>query len=494
MTVSDSGFVFWVLFTVTLIGSLVMLAMEDTEGAGTPIWEPDLGGIDETPLGATYNVPFAARGPNNIVYRVWQDDDYAIKVSYTDNNASSWAVSTVIDSAWKGHTSVGIGGIVVMANNTTCVHFTTVDADDTYNTYLAFRWNWAGAWDVREVYGSDSEGMSFPKMAINQTHIALLYVTGGNTIRFKTYNMATDTFSSIPSETPEMWVAAWSNAGDYDITVNQSGYFIIASESWSGSSYRYYIRDLDKVHAVIYADTAAAVSEVYCVNLMCRSDDTLVIGHTMFWNGGLRYGIQVMNQSAPWGVFTKVLLNWETGYELDVMSLGSCIDDDDFITFYWANDTGGGGATYISKMTQLGDASEEEWESAIQDAVYDYGTDDDAWYASSWYDGRYPIVGGYSVNIPASGWMGHHIYMNEVGTPDDYAFALYWSVTFNWYDWGPGGPGGPGDDDDEPDPGIEWNINPDAFIGLLWLIFITLCVCVALIDKVQEISTKRRGG
>ena len=45
----------------------------------------------------------------------------------------------------------------------------------------------------------------------------------------------------------------------------------------------------------------------------------------------------------------------------------------------------------------------------------------------------------------------------------------------------------------EPE-GEDWNINPDTFIGLLWVIFITLCVCVALIDKVQEISTKRRGG
>lgn len=490
MTVSDSGFVFWIIFTVTLVGSLVMFILEDAEGAGTPIWEPDEYKIDENPLGAVYNVPMAARGPNNIVYRVWQDDDFAIVVSYTDDNGSTWPwpASQVIASSFEGMTSSAIGGIVVLANNTTCVYFSTVDGEDDYNLYVAFRWEWAGAWDIREIYGG-ATALAFLKMALNETHLLFMCVSGGNTLRWKTYELATGTFD--PLGVPEVWIASWNNAYDYDITVNMSGKFIIASESWSGSQYRYYIRDLDLDHAVIYLNTGATVYEIYCVNLMCRSDDTLVIGYTWFYNGQSSYAIAVWNQTAPWAGFTGVSVNYMgiAGPGLDVYSLGSNIDDDDRIYFYWANDTLTGGDVYISKMRGEGGYTEAQWEAAIVDQVYDYGTHDDEWYAASWYDGRYPIVGGYSVNIPNGGWMGQHIWRDEQGDPDDYAFALYWNASFHWYDWEPGlggpGPGPSGDGGDD-----YFDNFTTAMVGNLWVFFVLVALVATVLRETWTLTKK----
>lgn len=467
-----------IIFFVAATIIWAIMTATDAEGAGTPIWQPVEYNIDENPLGAGAS-DNAARGPNNIVYRAWQDDDWSIKVSYTENNGSSWSTSTVINSAWEGHTSVGLGGIVILANNTTCVHFITEDADDAYNSYLAFRWNWSGAWDLREVYGSESTGMAYPKMALNETHILLMYCVGGNTLRFKTYELATDTFSTGPVTLPTVWIGTWTNAFDYDITVNLSGKFIIASETWSGVSYRYYVRDLDLDHVVVYADTEATIWEVYRVNLMCRSDDTLVIGCTFYYSAGPSYGLHVLHQSIPWGAFSLVNVNAANDYVLDVGSLGSCIDDDDRITLYWANDTGGGGGTYVSMVTGEGDYTEEEWEEAVVDAVYDYGTDDDAWNALGWYDGRYPIVGGYSVNIPNGGWMGQHIWTDEQGSPDDYAFALYWNASFHWYDWsedpGPGPNGNGYDDTTTTESPIDM-----SQVGELWVLLAITAVLVGL--------------
>lgn len=490
---NDSSFVFWYIFVITLIGSMLMLALEDVDGAGTPIWEPDGYMIDEVPING-WNVPHAARGPNNIIYRVWQDDDYAIRVSYTANNGSSWVVSTVIASTFEGMTSASIGGIVILANNTTCVYFTTYQGEDDYNSYVAFRWNWAGfSWEIREIYGGGAAVTGYPKMALNGTHLLFMSLSGTNTLRGKTYNLATDTFSTGPGTTPSVWDPSDGNSYDYDITVNMSGKFIIAAETWSGSTYRYYIRDYDKDHAAIYANTDMAVSEVYAVNLMCRSDDTLVIGHTVYWYGMGYWGLQVMRQATPWGGFSRVMVNWADDYELFLPSLGSCIDDDDFITFYWANDTGGGGATYISKMTGEGEYTEAQWEAAIVDGVYDYGTDDDEWYASSWYDGRYPLVGGYSVNIPNAGWMGHHIWMDEVGSPDDYAFALYWNATFHWYDWEP--PEEP--EEPEGDPGRFMDFpapSLDTLVAGLWWIFMVMAMMIAVLDVIMTVRKKASDG
>ena len=493
--VSDSGFTFWALFVVTFIGSLVMLAMEEAEGAGYPYMEPFEEVIDEDPNTNGYNSAWAARGPNNIIYRVWPGNNYAIRVSYapSDDRSEPWDVTTVITSAFEGMTSSSIGGIVVLANNTTCVYFRTVGGEDTCNLYVAFRWAWEGAWDIREIYGGGTV-FGFLKMALNGTHLLFMSIATGNTLCWKTYELATDTFSSIPSTTPEIWDASWSHAWDYDITVNMSGKFIIASESWSGSSYRYYVRDLDKDHAVVYVDTQHSISEVYCVNLMCRSDDTLVFGFTWYASGQVRYGLMVMYQSVPWGGVTRTYVNWgEAGeLEIDVYSLGSCIDDDDFVTFYWANDTGSGDPTYISKMTGEGDATEAEWEGAIIDRVYDYGTDDDSWYVQGWYDGRYPIVGGYSVNLPASGWMGHHIYRNEVGDPDDYEFALYWNATFNDYDWEEGGGGGGYAPDWAGEDGGPWQIGL-IYNADLWTMFIVTATFVGLVTAYRKYADQYTG-
>ena len=470
-----------IFFVAATIAWAIFMGAEDAEGAGTPIWEPDEYMIDETPLASSRNVPFAARGPNNIVYRVWQDDDYAIKVSYTQNNGSSWSDSLVISSSFEGMTSSSIGGIVVLANNTTCVYFLTIDGEDDNNQYVAFRWNWAGAWDIRKIYGGTT-AYGYPKMALNGTHLLFMSVYGGNTLAWKTYDLEADTFSTIPATTPEIWVGSWNNANDYDITVNMSGKFIIASESWSGTSYRYYIRDLDKDHAVLYGDTGATVWEVYTVNLMCRSNDTLVIGLMGYHGGQTTYFMQVMNQVTPWGGFSVVHVNnlGAAGPGMDVDSLGSNIDDDNRIYFYWANDTLGGGDVYISKMRGEGGYTEEEWEEAIVDRVYDYGTDDDAWYASSWYDGRYPIVGGYSVNIPNVGWMGHHIWRDEQGAPDDYAFALYWNASFHWYDWSPPGNGGGGDDDEYDDTTTTVSPIDMTQMGELWILLAGTAMFVSL--------------
>jgi hypothetical protein len=494
---SDSGFVFWSLFVVTLIGTLVMLALEDAEGAGTPHWEPDGDVIDEIPTGGYAN-PHAARGPDNIVRRVFQDHDYALKVAYTDDNGSSWSYSTVIDAAWKGHTNSIIGGIVVLANNTTIVHFIADNADDNYNSYVACRWNWSGSWDIIKVYGRSSTALGYPQMAVNETTVLLTYVTGGNTVRYKTFDPTDSTVTPVAGTLPTQWVGAFTYSYDYDVTVNQSGYFIICMKTWSGSVYRFYVRDLDLTHAVVYASAASGVWQMYGVSVMCTSDDTFVIGAGLYWAGGSQEGVVVFHEPTQWSGFIRrdIGLNGQLDV-YDWFSVGSCIDDDDDVTFYWANDTGGGGDVHISKMTAAYTASEATWEANIVNAVYDYGTDDDSWYHTDWYDGKYPVVGGYSVNIPDNGWMGHHTYKDEQGSPDDYSFALYWNATFHWYDWSPpAGPGpgpGPGPDEPTPDPGIDWNINPDQFIGLLWLIFIALCAFIALADKVHEISKRRRG-
>lgn len=494
MTTSDSGFVFWMLFTVTLIGGLVMAAQDDAEGAGYPYMEPFEEVIDEDPQTNGYNSAWAARGPNNIIYRVWPGNNYAIRVSYapSDHRSEPWDVTTVISSAFEGMTSSSIGGIVVLANNTTCVYFRTVGGEDTCNHYVAFRWAWEGAWDIREIYGG-SNVFAYLKMALNGTHLLFMSVSGGNTLRWKTYELATDTFSTAPDNAPETWVGAWNNANDYDITVNMSGKFIIASESWSGSSYRYYVRDLDLDHVVVYADTQHNLAEIYCINLMCRSDDTLVFGFTWYYHGQTSYGLETMYQTVPWGGVTRVIWNYMgiAGPGLDVYSLGSNIDEDDRIYFYWANDTLTGGDTYISKVRGEGDYTTEEWDAAIADRVYDYGTDDDSWYVQGWYDGRYPIVGGYSVNHPIVGWIGHHIYRDEVGDPDDYEFALMWNATFNDYDWeeGPGGPGDGGGPSGAEGDDLFPNFTAEA-LRSLWVFFILLALIATVLRETWTLTKK----
>lgn len=460
---------------VTVIGAIFMGA-GDAEGARTPIWAPVEYMIDESPTGGMM-ADGAARGPNNIVYRAWQDDDYSIKVSYTDNNGSSWSVSTVINSAWRGHTYVALGGIAVLANNTTMVHFITEDADDNYNSYVACRWNWEGSWDIIEIYGHATTGMSRPKMTVNETCVLLTYYNNLE-VRYKHFWPSNSDVIPLPNILPEDWLpAAEGNIEDYDVTVNQSGYFIITGKTWSGSNYRYYTRDLNGTHAVVYATEPTGLVKPYGVQLVCTSEDTFAIGCT--WD---RLGTSLIlhfYETTQWGGFISRYINAQT-MDIDSQSLGSCIDDDDRLTYYWANDTDEGGGTYISKTTALINATEETWEGNIVDAVYDYGTDDDEWWEFGWYNGKYPVVGGYSVNIPNAGWMGQHIWKDEVGSPDDYAFALYWEASFHWYDWGP--PDGPGPDDDDDYDDTTTTVSPIdmTLMGELWVLLAGTAMFVSL--------------
>ena len=480
----------WTLLIATVVGGIIMAEMDDAEGAGTPIWVPEEYMIDEDPTSAKGSVG-AARGPNNFLYRVWQDDDYAIVVSWTENNGSSWTDSVVINSVWKAHTFVSLGGICVLANNTTLVHFTALNADDAYNSYIACRWEWAGAWDIITVYGGAASGGSAPKMAVNETHVLMTYFLANN-IAYKVFDPSDSTVDPIAEDLPTMWFeAADTNSYNYAITVNQTGIFIIARNTWGGTFYRYYTRDLYGEHAAIYIQEPWGLYQMYGAQLVCNSDDLLALGAIML--GGGNYWIVHFYETTPWGAFSYRVINSNSA-DKDVYSLGVSLSVNDYLTYYFANGTGSGEQVEVSKTTALIDSSEETWEVGIIDAVYDYGTDTDGWYSHGWYNGKYPVVGGYSVNIPQTGWMGGHIWMDEVGTPDDYAFALYWNATFYWYDVEEEEEEEEEDDEEGPDPGIDWNINPDVFIGLLWMIFITLCVSIALMDKVQEISGRRKGG
>jgi hypothetical protein len=486
---SESTYAFWFLFVITLVGSLVMLALDDAEGAGTPHWEPDAN-IDEVPLSG-YAGGWAARGPDNIVRRVYQTDDYGINVSYTDNNGSTWSDLVVIDSAWKGHTGVFLGGIVVLANNTTIVHFTATGADDNYNAYVACRWNWSGTWDIVRIYGHATTDLAYPKMAVNETTVVLLYVTSSNTIRYKTFDPTDSSFDPVVGSVPNVWVASWTYAYDYDVTVNQTGSIIICSKSWSGSVYRYYVRDLDLEQSPIYAAMSSGVIIPYGVSITCTSDDLFVVVSSQYYSATGFAGIKYWKELTLWGGFQTVSIDYRNDRYIDLYSVGTCIDDNDRVTIYWANETGAGEVAEISKTTADHLADEATWEAAIVPYVYDYGDNDDVWYSSTWYDGAFPKVGGYSVNIPDAGWMGHHTFRDEPSAPNEYRFALYWNATFHWYDWSPPSGPGPGPEPEPeptPDPGIDWSINVDDFLGPLWLFFIILCVFIAVVSKVHDIT------
>jgi hypothetical protein len=491
-TVNDSSFTFWVIFVVTLVGSLVMLAMEDAEGAGVPYWEPEEYLIDENPLGS-YHSSNVARGPDNIVRRLWQDDDYALMVSWTANNGSTWTVSEIVGPAWLGHTSLAMGGIVVLANNTTIAHFTTLNADDVYNSYVACRWNWTGPWDIIEIYGSAVNGVGYPKMAVNETCVLLTYYMT-NAIRYKRFYPSNSAVFPTAAFLPLSWFpAADSNQYDYDVTVNQTGYFIIASKTWSGVSYRYYIRDLNGTHAVVYAALWSSVMSSSSMTIMSTSDDGFCLVMAIQYYGMNYYGIAVFHTHTPWGGFQYELIQYANNYVMDIDSVGTCIDSTDNVAIYWANDTGAGGGTYISKTRSHYQDDEVDWESKTVDGVYDYGTDDDLWRSTGWYDGKYPVVGGYSVNIPIAGWMGEHIWKDEVGTPDDYGFALYWNASFHMYDWepeepGPGGPGPGGGPDSVEDLFTNWD---DELLGSLWILFALIALAATAIRETWTIT--RRG-
>lgn len=457
----------WAVFTVAM----------DAEGAGTPIWEPFDHEIDEDPVSNFGGGGVAARGPNNVIYRVWQDHDYALYISYTSDNGTTWPSIQIIDSAWKGHTDLGLGGIVILANNTTLVHFTTSDADDTYNSYLACRWDWSGSWEIIKVYGGIMD-MTRPKMAVNETTVLLWYIYDTDTPKHKTFDPITKVVEPDEGSPPATWIATFNGGPeDYDITVNQSGYFILCHRSWSGSTYQFHIRDFELTHDAIYATVGGSTKVPYGVTIACTSDDLFVVGTVVIYAGINYYGLMIWHGDTPWGVMPGESVQYVDTREVDKYSMGSCINDDDLITFYWANDTGGGGDTYISKMTGYIDFDDEEWEAAIVNGVYDYGTDDDEWFATTWYDCKYPIVEGYSVNIPNAGWMGHHTWKNEVGSPDDYAFALYWNASFHWYDWSP--PDGPRGDDYDDTTTTESPIDMTQ-VGELWVLLAVTAALVCL--------------
>jgi hypothetical protein len=475
-----------------------MAAMDEAEGAGTPMWEPEIGYVDEI-VAAGYHNGYVCRGPDNIVRRVMQGDDYSLYVAYTSNNGSSWSTTEVIGSSWKAHTDVDIGGIVTHSNNTTYVFFWTADADDAYNWYLAARFNWTGSWYIKEIYGSPATSVTSPRMAINETHILMMGASPSNSLRWKTYNLATGALNNPPTNLPTLWVGAWTYANDYDITVNRSGDFIIASKSWSGSEYRMYIRDLELNHLPIYAGALGGVIATYGVEIAVLSDDTFVCGWAAWYNA-FQYFMPVHYfQNTPWGGFTKRNIGWVDLPPGDLYSVGQCINANDKVTYYWANDTGAGGGVEISKTTCDYDAAEATWEANIVAAVYDYGTDDDAWYAYEWYDNIYPNVTGHEVNVPLTGWFGGHLWKNELGSPDDYAHAFYWNGSLYWFNWAPAGPGpgpgpggGGGGDDWAGDDGEPWAISPSD-ISDLWKLFIVTAMSVGVFTAFRQYLQRVRG-
>jgi len=463
--------------------ALWFVGSDGAEGAGTPIWEPD------DPI--TYNAAQtraagSARGPNNVIYRAYiATTGMSLNVSFTDDNGSSWSDSEVIDTAWKGHTTLVLGGIVVMTNNTTLVHFVANGADDAYNSYIACRWNWSGDWDVIKVYGSAATGMSYPKMAINETKVLLTYYTA-STIRYKIFDPSDSSVDPPAINLPSAWLpAADSNIANYGITVNQSGLFIIAGQTWSGSVYRYYVRDLYGEHAPIYANLWSGVLSTYSVTIMSTSDDCFSLTCVVHYPGLGYIGLMVFHGVAPWSLSLYETPNYASGYLLDYNSLVGSIDVDDYVTMYWADDTGPGGDVHIAKMTAHFQADESTWESAYQIEIYDYGTDDDLWVRHDYYNGKYPVVDGHSVNVPLDGWMGGHVYKDELGSPDDYTFALYWNATFYWYNWT-----APEEPEPDPDPGDD-NATADSF-GVWWdTSCITSTIIIFLVVVVMAMILRR---
>lgn len=381
----------------------------------------------------------AARGPNNVVYQAYVTDDYGINISYTSDNGSSWNDSVVISDTWLEHTLVLLGGIVVLANNTTLVHFYSEGADNPYDSYLAIRWKWSGAWDIRTIYSSDVTGANVPKMAVNDTEIILLTYWINAALRIKTFNMSTLTVNPAESILPTIWISGNNQAHMYAISVNTTGKFIICAKDWTGSFYRYTFQDFEKDHVVIYFTMWAGVMVPEQQSFQITSDGYFVLGFSL--NYLTNYGHYNAYQSTEWGALTYVKIRYNTVATDYRYSVGSIIDTSDRVTYYWANDTGGGGGVDITKATEDYDASEAEWNTAITAGVYDYGTNDDAWSSGGWYSCRYPIVDGYSVNVPITGWMGLHIQRDEKGDPDDYYSRLYWNATFQWYDWPTNGNG-----------------------------------------------------
>jgi len=467
-------FAFSIVFLMLWIGSDEGLA------AGTPIWEPE----EEINYNAMQSsAKWSARGPNNIVYRAYIEANMALNVSFTSDNGTTWNDTQIIDAAWKSHTNLIIGGLCVMANNTTLVHFIANGADDLYNSYIACRWNWSGDWDIIKIFGSGSTGMAYPKMAINETKVLLTYFTA-NHIRTKVFDPSDSSVVPIAPTLPSSWFpAADSNGYNYDICVNQSGLFIIATMGWSGANYRYYVRDLEGVHGAVYATEPWGLYKPYGVNLVCTSDDLFALGAIMATGGN--FWILHQYEVTQWGGFAYTIIDSQTD-DKDYYGLGHSIDVNDYLTYYYSDATGTGEDVYISKTRALIDASEATWESNIIHGVYDYGTDNDAWRATGWYCEKYPVVQGQSVNIPLTGYMGEHTYKNELGTPDDYSFALYWNATFYWYDWSV----------PDPDPDPETPTNETVSDWLWWgdaaCISSAMILCVILLVAVIFIQMTTR--
>lgn len=372
--------------------------------------------------------PHTTRGPNNGLYYVFiQPDGLGLSVDFSSNSGGSWTEYEIVDAAWKGHSYIQIGGVQVSSNSTCVVYFNTLDADSTYDSYLAVRWGWSGSWVITNIWSSVTYSMSFPKMAINDTDMILLTCFYNGALRYKTYDLDTDTVDPLIS--PILWLSE-TNAWDYGITVNVSGKFILSAKTWSGSFMRYYTRDLEKIHATIYLQMWSSVIIPWMVGFECTDDDLFVIG--IAFNHLTAYSLQHYYQSTPWSGFIRIPVmpigaTTKFGY---YTGCSMSVTQGDTVYYYVHYDTDVGGDGDIDMFHAQYDSVEGVWQGS-QETIYSATSQDDVIYGTGFYTGLFPYIDGKYANLPISGWCRAMVWRDEQGATDDYYSQIQWNCTWD---------------------------------------------------------------
>ena len=553
MTVSDIGFAFWAIFAVTLIGSLVVLAMEDAEGH-TEVFDIQAGNAD-MPYSKGNN-PHVAICPDGRFYVPFIDSDGDFNVAWSDDDRATWDEMTVQADGWKGETYMAISSIQTWVNNTTVILVRMEDADRDYDLYLFFLWGEndvsdPASWNYTQINTGGLHTITFPSMVFNRTGMLHIVWYEQLAIRRSTWDVTTGE-GDLP---PEVWKSITNSMPMLQCDYNNDVWLSYTiSASFQG------LVDWDDEVAM---QVSRSVGRIQYSALFVASDNTKVLtGHYQYLATHqvvVAYET-VTNTSMTYNLFQSDVDTWSNSY----FTTGNIVGTTVSICLLRLET---GSEEYVS-YTAAYDAIDAVWEGS-EKVLWNIPTDDDeARHFGTGPNSVWPKIDGTSVCMPTGGAMYYWMWKDEKGATDDYWEIVYsdgatfptfiwsppptittislpdgtidvfysftmsvtggelprvWSLILGpaWLDIGSangtlhGTPLQTGtfvvkvrvrDNAARTDDGTfsltinsavsepggeDWNVDVDDFLGPLWLIFIVMCVCIAIMDKVHQISSKK---